>query len=341
MVGLALSQVGEFSFILAKIAFNKNLLPNSYYQLFLAVAVITMALAPFLMNVSRPLATRLLRLPLPDFLVKGLFPLKEVQIPELKNHLVIIGKDASALKLSLMAKYYEIPHVSIIFDPGIAREKMGRGDLVVYGDAVNEPILLKAHSETADVVVVSVGKTIPSMAIIYKVRELNKKAHILARARSTADVADLYEVGADQVLPEKLEIAINLFNRILLKKLYPRNEINRMLMRIRTLNLGAFTEKDVINRPTIWDEFSNIDISAVTVEKNSEAEGKSIYQINLRKKSGVTLLAIRRGDQVIEHPEPDIILIANDIAYLMGNPEQINFAAELFLSNSSEENKTE
>ena len=341
MVGLALSQVGEFSFILAKIAFNKNLLPNSYYQLFLAVAVITMALAPFLMNVSRPLATRMLRLPLPDFLVKGLFPLKEIQIPELKNHLVIIGKDASALKLSLMAKYYDIPHVSIIFDPGIAREKMGKGDLVVYGDAVNEPILLKAHSETADVVVVSVGKIIPSMAIIYKVRELNKKAHILARARSTADIADLYDVGADQVLPEKLEIAINLFNRILLKKLYPRNEINRMLMHIRTLNLGAFTEKDVINRPTIWDEFSNIDISAVTVEKNSEAEGKSIYQINLRKKSGVTLLAIRRGDQVIEHPEPDTILAASDIAYLMGNPEQINFATELFLTNNGEENKTE
>ena len=337
MVGLALSQVGEFSFILAKIGFDKNILSPNYYQLFLAVAVITMATTPFAMNISRPLSMMMLKLPLPDFLVKGLFPLKEIQIPILKNHMVIIGKDPSALKLAVMAKYYDIPHVSIIFDPGIAKEKINEGDLVVYGDAVNEPILLKAHVDTADIVVVSVGKIIPSMAIIDTVRKINKKAHILARARSTNDVADLYEVGADQVLPEKLEIAVNLFNRVLLKKLYPRNDINRMLMRIRTLNLGSFTEKDVINRPTLWDEFSNIDISAVTVEEKSEAEGKSIYQLNLRRRSGVTLLALRRGGQIIEHPEPDTVLYASDIAYLLGNPEQINFAGELFLSTQGSE----
>ena len=78
-------------------------------------------------------------------MINGLFPLKEIEIPDFKNHLVIIGKDAAAIKLSAMAKHNNIKHISIIFDPSIAREKINNGDMVVYGDAVNEPILRKAH----------------------------------------------------------------------------------------------------------------------------------------------------------------------------------------------------
>ena len=85
LIGLALSQVGEFSFILAKIGFDYSILSDFYYQLFLAVAVITMALTPFLIYLSSPLAKSLLKLSLPKFLIDGLFPLKEVELPDIKN----------------------------------------------------------------------------------------------------------------------------------------------------------------------------------------------------------------------------------------------------------------
>ena len=182
LIGLALSQVGEFSFILAKIGFDSSILSDFYYHLFLAVAVITIAVTPFLFYLSSPLAKALMKFPIPAFMVNGLFPLKEIEMPDFKNHLVIIGKDASALKLSMMAKYNNLRHISIIFDPSLAREKMNDGDLVVYGDAVNEPILRKAHVDTADIVVISVGSIIPCMAIIEKVRQINKNAYILVRS---------------------------------------------------------------------------------------------------------------------------------------------------------------
>jgi CPA2 family monovalent cation:H+ antiporter-2 len=331
LVGLALSQVGEFSFILAKIGFDYSILSDFYYQLFLAVAVITMALTPFLINLSSSLAKILLKLPLPEFLINGLFPLKEIEIPEFKNHLVIIGKDASALKLSVMAKYNNLRHVSIIFDPSIAKEKMENGDLVVYGDAVNEPILQKAHVDTADIVVISVGSIIPAMSIIEKIRHINKNVYILVRAPHIQNIEQLYKFGADQVLPEKLEIAIDLLNRILVKRLVPQKEVNRILTHIRNINLGVFSEKDIVNQPSILDEFSNINISAIKVEGNSHADGKSLIDIDLRKKTGVTLLAIKRGSDIIEHPVPKTIFQNNDIAYVLGNPEQINLASELFV----------
>jgi len=331
LVGLALSQVGEFSFILAKIGFNYSILSDFYYQLFLAVAVITMALTPFLINLSSPLATALIKLPLPKFLINGLFPLKEIEIPEFKNHLVIIGKDASALKLSVMAKYNNRRHISIIFDPSIAKEKMENGDLVVYGDAVNEPVLRKAHADTADIVVISIGSIIPAMSIIEKIRQINKNVYILVRAPHIQNVEQLYKLGADQVLPEKLEIAIDLLNRILVKRLVPQKEVNRILTHIRNINLGVFSEKDLVNQPSILDEFSNINISAIKVEGDSHAYGKSLIDIDLRKRTGVTLLAIKRGSDIIEHPVPKTVFQDNDIAYVLGDPEQVNLASELFV----------
>ncbi len=330
LVGVALSQVGEFSFILAKIGLKSEILNEFYFQLFLAVAVITMAITPFFMKLSLPFANALLKLPLPKFIKDGIFPLKEVEIPNLEKHIVIIGKDASALKLSRMAKYNNMEHVSIIFDPLIANEQIKQGNLVIYGDAVNEPILLKARADSAEVILVSVGDLIPSMAVIEKVRNLNKKAYIIARTKHIDDIKQLYDLGADQVLPEKLEIAIDMFNRILVKKLYPQKEINRILTRIRNLKLGVFTEKDIINQPSVLDELPNMDITAIKVEAGSDAEEKSVSDIQLRQTAGVTLLAIKRGSKIIEHPSPRTIFRGDDILYVLGDPEQVNRAYELF-----------
>ena len=328
LIGFALSQVGEFSFILAKLGFDSSILSDFYYQLFLAVAVITMALTPLMISLSSPFVKVLLKLPLPQVLINGLFPLKEIEIPDFKKHLVIIGKDPSAIKLSGMAKYNNIRHISIIFDPVLAKGKMQNGDLVVYGDAVNEPILRKAHVETADIVVISVGKIIPSLAIIEKVRHINPNAFILVRAAHIGNLGLFYKMGADQVLPEKFEIAVDLLNRILVNMLIPQKEVNRILTHIRNINLGDFTEKDLVNQQSILDEFTNIYISALKVETDSHVEGKSLSEIRLRQATGVTLLAIKRGSDVLEHPVPETVFQSGDIAYVLGNPEQINFASE-------------
>jgi CPA2 family monovalent cation:H+ antiporter-2 len=329
LIGLALSQVGEFSFILARIGYDNSLLSEFYYQLFLAVAVITMAFTPFLFYLSVPLSNFLLKLPLPVVLKEGLFPLKEIRIPDFKNHLVIIGKDPSAIKLSLMAKYENLKHVAIIFEPSLAREKINCGDIVVYGDAVNEPVLRKAHVDSADMVVISVGSIVPCMAIIEKVRQMNKNAYILVRSATVSNVEQLYKVGADEVLPEKLEIAIDLLNRILVRRQTPQKEISRIINHIRHRSLGDFSRKDLVHQPSIFDEFQNIHISVVNVENGSQADGRSLIETDLRKKTGVTLLALKRGSEIIEHPAPETILMGGDIAYIVGEPDQVRLAAEL------------
>lgn len=336
MVGFALCQVGEFSFILAKMGLDFEIISSFYYQLFLAVAVITMALTPLLMEVSRPFSNLLLRLPLPDKLVNGIFPLPQVDIPELKNHLVFIGKDSRALNLSVMARNMDLPYVSIVFDPDAARKRQLKGETVIYGDAVNEPILKRAHVDKADIVVISIGNLITAMAVIEKVRSINPYAYIIVRSKKVEDIEELYNIGANKVIPEEFETAIELFDRVLAKLLIPRREIEAVLGRIRDDNYGIFRDKEVRTDLSALRTFASFEISAVRIDDNSRVIGKSIVELQLRNTYSVTVAALLRNKELRDNPDPETIFEKGDIVYLMGRPEQIARATELLVKSSKQ-----
>jgi CPA2 family monovalent cation:H+ antiporter-2 len=242
MVGIALSQIGEFSFILARMGIDYAIISQDIYQLFLSVAVITMSVTPLHMLVSKRIANGLLKLPLPSRLVNGMFPLPEIDIPELTDHIVFIGKDSRALILSKMAKSMNLHYVSIVFDPASARKRQQKGETVIYGDAVNDPILMKAHIDKAKIIVVSVGNLITSMSILQHLRKLNTKAFVLVRTKHVEDIDELYKLGADQVIPEEFETAIELFERVLGREQTPQMEINKIIGDLRDHHYGIFQE---------------------------------------------------------------------------------------------------
>ena len=59
------------------------------------------------------------------------------------------------------------------------------------------------------------------MSIVEHVRRMNKHAHIIVRTRHVTDIEELYRLGANQVIPEEFETAIDFFERILGKYLIP------------------------------------------------------------------------------------------------------------------------
>lgn len=328
MVGFALCQVGEFSFILAQSGLHYKIIPNYYYQLFLSVAVISMSVTPLLMMFSRRLADRLLTYPLPRVLVEGLFPLPQIDVPEYQGHTIFIGKDSRSLNLSAMAQHLHLPYISIVFDPGIVKKMQEKGETVIYGDAVNEPILTKAHVETAGVVVVSVGNLITAMSIIEKVRRLNSHTFIIVRTKYVFDIEELYRTGANQVIPEEFETAVNLLERVLSKRLVPQREINMIVAKLRDDQYGIFRD-DTDNSSQILKELPNLDVVALKIRSESFVIGKSIRELEFRKVFGVTLVAILRKSKLIEHPDANFRLEDQDMIYIMGRREQITSACDL------------
>jgi len=323
VVGFALAQIGEFSFILAKTGQTYQILSDYYYQIFLAVTIVSMAISPFLILVTKPVANFMLKLPIPDILIKGIFPLKEIEVPQMQNHIVMIGKDSRSLNLSRMASHMKLPYVSIVFDPAAARTRQLKGEMVVYGDAMNEPILRKASIDTAEIVVVSIGDAITALGVIEKVRELNKHAYIMVRAKHVSDIEDLYQMGANQVIPEEFETAIELFERILKKLLIPKGEIETALSLIRDDNYGIFREKDENNTFSLTDEIPDIEIVALKASNYSIFPGNSLKDIHLRKEFGLTVVAAKRGDKIIENPSSSFVFENEDVIYILGKHEKI------------------
>ncbi len=330
MVGFALSQVGEFSFLLAKMGLDLHIIPSFHYQLFLSVAVITMALTPLNMQLSKPIANLLLKLPLPKKIVEGIFPLPQVEIPDLRGHMVLIGKDSRAYSIARMAHNMRLPYVSIVFDPDAVKKRMDKGEVIIYGDAVNEPILLKAHVDKADIVLVSIGNLITSLAVIEKVRNISNHAYIIVRTRKVEDIEELYKMGADKVIPEEFETSVELFDQVLSKLMVPRKEINRVIDRIRKDNYGVFQEKDEKSDLFALKNFAHIEITAVRVMDHCEAINRSLVEMQLRNKYGVTVVALFRKKELLDNPDPETIIEKGDVVYLMGRAEQIADATEVF-----------
>jgi CPA2 family monovalent cation:H+ antiporter-2 len=280
------------------------------------------------------MANLLLRLPLPNKLVEGIFPLPQIDIPEFSNHLVFIGKDSRALNLSVMAKSMDLPYISIVFDPDSVRKRQRKGEIVIYGDAANEPILMRAHTDKADIVVISVGNLITAMAIIEKVRNMNPHAYIIVRSKTVEDLEELYNIGANQVIPEEFETSLELFDRILSKLLIPRKEINAVIGRIRDDNYGIFMERETKTDLSVLKHHANIEITAVKVDDHSPVIGKSLVEMQFRRIFGVTLVALLRGKDLVDNPDPETLFEKGDIVYIMGRSAQIANATELFVKRT-------
>jgi CPA2 family monovalent cation:H+ antiporter-2 len=147
------------------------------------------------------------------------------------------------------------------------------------------------------------------------------------------DIEELYRIGADQVIPEEFETAIEIFERILKKKLVPQHDINNAIARIREENYGIFREEKELSAVSILKELPNIEISVFKIGEDSPFAGKNLIEMQFRNTYKVTLLAILRYGKLIEHPDPHIAFNFGDIIYIMGKPDQIADAVERLAEN--------
>jgi K+/H+ antiporter YhaU regulatory subunit KhtT len=73
----------------------------------------------------------------------------------------------------------------------------------------------------------------------------------------------------------------------------------------------------------------------VSLSNNSPALRKSIRSINLRERTGVSVVAIYRGGKHIANPSPDTTLLPNDILIIIGNIEERLRAKSILIGKES------
>jgi len=329
IVGLTLCQVGEFSFILARVGVDYGLLVGDTFQLFLAVAVITMGATPFIMALAPRVANATLRLPLPVKLKSGFSKKSESmnshQVQELADHLIILGYGLNGKNVAAAAKTAKIPHVIIEMNPETVRNEKKAGELIMYGDATHEAVLEHAAIEAARVMVVAISDPTATRRITAVARSLNPKIHIIARTRFLAETAALHKLGANEVIAEEYETSVEIFARVLAKYLVPKEEIDLFTAETRKGGYQMLRRpaQDPASLADLKLNFPDMEISSIRVNEKAPVVGRSLAELQLRTKYGVNLLAIRRGPQILANPDGQTQILADDILILLGSPSNL------------------
>jgi len=327
MVGLSLAQVGEFSFILGKSGYSYGLMNAEYYQLFLATSLITMALTPFIMGYSPRIADFLMNLPLPERFKHAMMPVDIMALSDEasynNDHLIVIGYGVNGRNVSRAAKMAGIPYVVLEVNPDTVHTEREQGEQIFYGDATQEEVLKHVGIQRARVMVIAIPDVPASRMITSLARNLNPKIHIIARTRFVSEVKPLYELGADEVIPEEYETSIEIFSRALSEYLIPRDDIERLIAELRSggYQMLRSLSGDATSTSHLEHYVPDFKITTLKVQKTSSVSGKTLTELELRKRFRVSILAIRRGGEIILNPGGEDILREGDDIIVTGQME--------------------
>ncbi len=334
--GLALAQIGEFSFVLAKSGLDAGVIQTPVYQIFLTGAIVTMAFTPFAMNAS-PKVVDLLYQIFPKRISRVNTGAPDEIAPEeaLSNHIIIAGYGLTGKSVARAATLAGIPYMVIELNPEIIREERFRyRPNFIFGDAVQEEVLEHAGIRQARTLVVAVSEEAAVPRIIHTARQLSPEVHILARTRHIRNAQYLLDLGADEVISEEFESALEIFTRALQHYQIPEEEVVRIIERSKRLGNALFTRctdpnqhQKIQNFETLFKETH---VHTVQVETGSAAEGKTIADLSLKDRFGIREFGFRRGTMRFTQPDPALRLKAGDTLVFFITDEKAGKIIPLF-----------
>ena len=329
--GLGLAQLGEFSFVLAIAGVSAGILSESLFQMFVGMAVLTMAGTPLLWVLGHSLAQRFSS-DLPGWGTSHRSETLEPLHQKLRDHVVIVGYGMNGRNLARVMQSVEIPYVIVEMNPETVRMERKRGLPILYGDAATREVLEQAGVQHARVLVLAISDPVGSRHATDLARRLNPSLHIIVRTRYVREMESLFALGANEVVPEEFETSVEIFSRVLRTYLVPRDIVDRSVREIRQDGYEMFRGIRRTHRPTeaIHDLIRGVVLEVYQVKEGCMLDGQTLAEADLRGKTGVMVLAIQTDLQVQANPAPGTKFIAGDVALLLGTPEQLARAAPLF-----------
>jgi len=232
ITSMYLSQIGEFSLIVLKLAHDQNLIDDATNQILLSSSILTMLLTPLIVNYSHKITYKTTEILNSIYKID----LKEQTISineKLKDHIIIVGFGINGRNVAKAAKIVDIPYIIIEMNIKTVLNEQKKGESIVYGDATNIHLLEQIGIRDAKLLVIVINDFKTTDHIIQIARKLNPNLHMIARTRYVAEVPQLYKSGANDVIPEEFETSIQIFRKILEHYNYSFPEIQFFIEELR------------------------------------------------------------------------------------------------------------
>jgi CPA2 family monovalent cation:H+ antiporter-2 len=198
-----LAQGGEFGLVLIGLAHELGLIATEVFQVTLAAMLISMFVAPLLINRTARLTGRMVHggwahqaKAIHDIAVAGF---------AMDRHVIVCGYGRTGSRVAEFLAAENIPFLAIDVDSQQLRRAVAPGGKLAFGSADRSEVLQAAGLARARALVVAYPDTHSAEHVVRKVRESRPDIPVIVRASDESAVARLKAAGATEVIPEILE----------------------------------------------------------------------------------------------------------------------------------------
>jgi K+:H+ antiporter len=318
--GLALCQVGEFSFVLLGVAGEVGLITPLLSQRFIAASFVTLLISPFLIRYAPAISGWISeRLNHPGTTLPDTPPPSEAA----RARVVVIGFGPAGQTLIRLLRSLDVPFVAVDANPSSALEATRRGEPILYGDATRPQVLAHLRVDEARLVAVAISDPLATRRIVSRIRSMAPTTPILARTRYVREVDRLSEAGANVVVAEEFEGSIELVARALESFDIPMGAIARFTEALREEGYGAIRAPAALPiDPWVMELLDHTDTEWIEVPFGIEGH-PTLGELDIRARTGGNVLVVERGANSFANPPPDFGLAGGDRLLVLGGSENL------------------
>jgi CPA2 family monovalent cation:H+ antiporter-2 len=314
-----LAQAGEFSFVILALGAEHKLISGVALQAVLAASLLSMVIAPFLIQYNGKIARKLVG----SYTRNSGKVVEEIEEAgkDLHDHVVICGYGRSGQYLGRFLREEKIPYIALDIDPARVLEAAAAGENVMFGDAARRVVLSAAGCARAKALIISYADNRAAMKILHIAQESYPHVPVIVRTVDDSHMEQLRAAGAAEVVPEILEGSLMLASHALMLLGVP---LNRVVKRIRLfreerykLFKGYFHGASDADSEDL--EKQQVRLHSVIITNGAFAIGRSLTDMQLDV-FDVEVKAIRRPNSNGAVLTTDSLLAEGDVVVLLGQP---------------------
>ena len=247
----------------------------------LAAAVVTMALAPFLIGLGPRIVDYLSKV-LPN--QNNFDEVPTDKIDHCHDHVIIAGYGLNGHNVARVLKDLDLPYVIVEMNPITVRAEKEKGEPVVLGDCSRAPLLEHLGAKEARAMVIVISDPNVTRHTVRVARQVNPQLHIIVRTRYVSEVDELRQLGESEIIPEEFETSVEIFARVLQRFLIPRNLILDLVQRIRHDHYEVLRDDQQGANKMELPVGMLQDVNTITclIRDHSPAIGKTIKELDFR-----------------------------------------------------------
>ncbi len=314
-VGLGLFQIGEFSFVLARVGLSSGSIDNDFYTLVLTATIVSMVLTPLISGQTARIYA----------LKKRWFRHERLECCNMpdhgyQGHVIVVGGGRVGFQIAQILKRLNIKFIIIELDHRRFEQAKDAGMSAVYGDASQEIVLEASGIKDATLLILTLPDLVTTRSTIVNAKRLNGQLAIVARASGPDFFSEMKDLGVSEVVLPAFEASLEMTRQSLLHLNVPPTEVQRHTDALRQeLYAALFNSNDsyrVLSQ--LRGAEQQFDLQWIRLSPISPMANRSIGESEIRKTTGASIVGVVRDGHLKPNPDANFVLMPEDLIAIIG-----------------------